>query len=160
MFVGQGKRPLVWQGDSRLVWGVLRGAFGDRKGAAAVEFVLVAGVLIFLVFVLLELGMLLSTRIVLIQAARAGIRQAVIDGGASVKAVEVIQKQLRDGGLDPAGFDITITPRNASYGTIIRVTLAHDYPFKTPLIRVLGHNSLRFSVSLLARSENLGGGGN
>lgn len=158
--MGQGGRRFVLM---RLLQGLrlpTRGKIGESRGAAAVEFVLIAGVLIFLVFALLELGMLLSTRIVLIQAARAGVRQAVIDGGASVKAVEVIQKQLRDGGLDPNRFDVTIIPRHASYGTIIRVTLAHDYPLKTPLIRALGRQSLRFTVSLLGRSENLGGEGN
>ncbi len=130
----------------------------DQRGVAAVEFIVVAGLLVFILFAIVEMGSLFSTRILLIQAARAGVRQAVIDGGASAKAVEVTREQLRLGGLNPEAFDINITPRNASYGTVIRISLAHDYQFRTPVARLVGGRSLRFMVTLLGRSENLGGG--
>lgn len=130
----------------------------DERGTAAVEFSLVGSLLILLLFAILDLGLLVNARLVLTQAARAGIRQAAIDGGASPRSLRVIREQLALAGLDGPATRVLITPRTAAYGTILRVTIAHDYRLKTPLGALAGKRGLRLGVTLFARSERLAEG--
>lgn len=128
---------------------------GDERGTAAVEFSLVGSLLLLILFAVLDLGLLANARVVLTQAARAGIRQAAIDGGASPRALGVIREQLALAGLDGPSTRVVITPRTASYGTLLRVEIAHDYRLKTPLAALAGKQGLRLVVTLFARSERL-----
>lgn len=129
-----------------------------ERGTAAVEFSLVGGLLILLLFSLLDLGLLLNARMILTQAARAGVRQAIVDGGASERAYRAVEDQLRLGGLAAGATEVSISPRTASYGTMIRVDLAHHYRLKTPLALVAGRPEVRLAVALIGRSEKLAGG--
>ncbi len=137
-----------------------RGIHAARRerdsGAATMEFVLVGGVLILLAFALLDLGLALNAKLVLTQAARTGLRQACVDGGASPRALQAIGEQLQSGGIDPATAEVVISPRSASYGTMIRVTLAHDHRLRTPLAAVVGRSQVRLRATLIGRSEYLG----
>lgn len=126
-----------------------------ERGTATVEFALAASLLLLFLYALVDLGLLLHARLALIQAARAGLRQAVVDGGASRRAYAVIQEQLAAAGLDGPRTAVAIRPRRASYGTLVRVALAHDYRFRTPLTRLAGGKGVRLRVILLARSERL-----
>lgn len=129
----------------------------SRRGSAVVEFTLVGTLLLLLLFAVVDLGLLLNARLCLTQAARAGARQAIVDGGASDRTYAVIREQLALCGLAD-GTWAAVTPRRASYGTLIRVALAHDYRFRTPLTRTLGGRAVRLQVTLLARSEKLTAG--
>lgn len=128
-----------------------------ERGAVAAEFALVGGLIVLLTFSLLDLGLLLNTKLVLMQAARSGLRQAVIDGGASPGTRKALSDQLQIGGIDPAEVQVSITPRSASYGTWITVALSHEHRLKTPLARVADRGLVRLGVRLMGRSENLGG---
>lgn len=133
-------------------------ALADGRGTAAVEFSLVGGLLVLILFSLLDLGLLLNARMILTQAARAGVRQAIVDGGASERAYRAVEDQLSLAGLAGRGTDVSITPRTASYGTMIRVALAHDYRLKTPLALAVGRSHVRLAVTLIGRSEKLNAG--
>lgn len=133
----------------------LRHAKGDA-GAATLEFIFVAGVFILLAFALLDLALALNAKLVLTQAARTGLRQACVDGGASPRTLKAIEEQLRSGGIDPRTVDVTVSPRSASYGTMIRVALAHDHPLRTPLAVAVGRSKIHLRATLIGRSEYLG----
>lgn len=133
-------------------------AMADGRGSAAVEFSLVGGLLILMLFSLLDVGLLLNTKMLLTQAARAGVRQAIIDGGASARAYRAVEDQLSLAGLTGGGTEVSISPRTASYGTVVRVALAHDYSLKTPLALAVGYRRVRLAVTLIGRSEKLSGG--
>ncbi len=150
----EGGAANAWAGAAM----VEAGAANAEAGAATAEFTLVAGLLILLTFAAVELGVLLHVKLVLAQAARTGLRQAIVDGGESPRAIRVIEDQLRAGGMDPARAAITISPRTAHYGTIIRVTVSDRYTARTPLLRWLRIGDVRLGATLLGRSEFLGGG--
>ncbi len=118
---------------------------------------MVAGLLILLTFAAVELGLLLNAKLVLAQAARTGLRQAIVDGGESDRTIRVMEEQLRAGGLEPDRTAIAVSPRTAHYGTVIRVTVSHRYAARTPLLRWLGLGDVRLGATLLGRSEFLGG---
>lgn len=136
--------------------GVSRGRLGEL-GAATAEFALVAGLLLLLTFAVVELGLVLNAKLVLAQAARTGLRQAIVDGGESERVLRLIEEQLRAGGLEPAATTVVIAPRTAHYGTVVRVSLTHAYRVRTPLLRSLGLRDVRLAATLLGRSEFLGG---
>lgn len=129
----------------------------EDRGAVAAEFALVGGLIMVLTFFLIDTGLLLNTKLVLLQTARSGLRQAIIDGGASPRTWKALDDQLQIGGVDPDGVEVSITPRSASYGTWITVALSHEYRLKTPLARLADGGVVRLGVKLMGRSENLGG---
>lgn len=133
-------------------------AIAGQRGAAAVEFSLVGGLVILLLFSLLDLGLLLHTKMILTQAARAGVRQAIIDGGASERAYRALADQLSLAGLAGSDTEVSITPRTASYGTMIRVSVARDCALRSPLALAVGRRQVRLAVTLIGRSERLAPG--
>lgn len=144
--------------DGHLVAARVKQTLAEGRGSAAAEFSLVGGLLILMLFSLLDLGLLLNTKMILTQAARAGVRQAVVDGGASKRAYQAVDDQLSLAGLRGSGTEVSISPRTASYGTLIRVALAHDYRLKTPLALAVGSRRVRLAVTMIGRSEKLSRG--
>lgn len=124
-----------------------------------VEFSLVAGLLILLIFSVVDLGLILNHQLVLTHAARAGVRQAVVDGGASPAAYHAIQAQLAGGGIKPEATRITIRPRTANYGTLIWVVLEGDHRLHAPLSMAVGRRELTLKATMIGRSESLEEGG-
>lgn len=127
----------------------------NQKGSAAAEFILVAGVLVTLLFGMIELALISDARVNLLQAARAGARRAAIDGGRSEAALAMIREQLDLGRLDSDRARIEIRPKVAAYGSTVRVTVEYDYsPFSSTL-RGLGIHTVPLRATLLNRSEYL-----
>ncbi len=127
-----------------------------RSGQAAVEFALLGSVLLLLFFGLLELGLLFQTRLVLAHAARVGLRQAVVDGGASPRAVRVFEDQLRLGGVDPRRAEVSISPRHAFWGTTVTLRARLEEPLRTPLRSLVPGGRVVMEAVFSGRSENLG----
>jgi|GEM_PF-3105840 len=127
-----------------------------NSGQAAAEFALVGSLLLLFLFGILELGLLLQDRLVLAHAARVGLRQAVVDGGASPKAVRAFEEQLRLGGVDPERAEIFISPRHAFWGTPVTLRARLEEPLRTPLRGLVPGGRITVEVSFTGRSENLG----
>jgi len=127
----------------------------DDRGAAVVEFVLVAQLLFLLLFGLVDVAMLLNTKLVMIHAAREGLRVATIEGGAAPEAYEEILDQLQLGALDEEQADVRIRPKHASYGTRIHVTVDYQFRVFTPVLRLLAGHHVPLSIELVGRSERL-----
>lgn len=127
-----------------------------ESGQAAAEFALVGSLLFLFLFGVLELGLLLQDRLVLAHAARVGLRQAVVDGGASPRALRVFEEQLRLGGVDPQRASVSISPRHAFWGTPITLRARLEEPLHTPLRGLVPGGQVRMEVAFTGRSENLG----
>jgi len=110
-----------------------RALLGER-GAAAVEFVLVAPVLLMLLFGVIEFGKAMNTQATLSSAAREGARTMALsnDAGAARAAV-----QTAAGSLGLANSAISIGPSTctgASATQMVTVTITYRQVFASGLV--------------------------
>ncbi|EKP93804.1 TadE/TadG family type IV pilus assembly protein [Thermaerobacter subterraneus] len=126
-----------------------------ERGAAAAEFALVAGLLALLVFGLFDLTVLLNRQIVLVQAAREGVRRAMVEGGDTPEVREVIARQLRAGGIDPAAVAVAIEPRRPAYGSPLTVRLQLTVRPVTPVLRRFLQSGVPLQVEMNGRNERI-----
>ncbi len=99
-----------------------------RRGAAVVEFAIVAPVLLLLVFGMIEYGRLVMVQQVLTNATREGARRAVLDGATTSQVTSVVTDYLSTSRI--SGAVITVTPSppsNAAFGAPI--TVSAQVPF-------------------------------
>ena len=97
----------------------------DRRGAAAVEFAVVAPVFFVMVLGMVEFGRIVMVQQVLTTASREGARVAVLDGATAQDVTTQVRNYLTAAHL-PA-VDPTISPNppgNANYGDPVTVTVA------------------------------------
>lgn len=127
----------------------------DERGVAAVEFALVVGLLALLMFVIIDMGHLMSTNMIVTQAAREGARRAAIDGGDTPSARQAVLDQIILGRLDPDRLEITFSSRQARYGFPIQLDLVYQHRFFTPLLRGIGGDPYPVAATVRTRSEYL-----
>jgi Flp pilus assembly protein TadG len=120
-----------------------------------VEFVLVSGLVLLLLFSMVEIGLLLNARLALAAAVREGARRAAVEGGRTQGAVDRITQLLALGGLDAAQAEIAITPREASYGTTVTVTVTCGYRWCLPFTRSLWGERVSIVEEVQIRSEKV-----
>jgi Flp pilus assembly protein TadG len=95
-----------------------------RRGAAAVEFAVVAPIFLLLVFGMIEYGRMVMVQQVLTNASREGARCAVLDGSTHQQVVDTITAYLTSGSIQ--GANITVNPTNpedAAFGDPVTVTV-------------------------------------
>ncbi len=126
-----------------------------EEGTVAVEFALVASILLIMLFSTMELALALHARLVISSAAREGARQAAIDGGMSVRVRQRISDHLDFANICEDDAEITITPQSATYGTPVSVTISYDHQFHTPLLRPILGSGVRLETRAISRSEKL-----
>lgn len=124
-----------------------------EEGQALVEFALVIGLLAFLLFSVLEVGLALNARLVLTSVARETARNAAVSGGRTPEVVDRMKESLRLCGIDPDEVDWSISPGQAIYGTRITVRLAYGYRFRVPLVSAVVGRTVPISVEVVTRSE-------
>ena len=101
-----------------------------RRGAAAIEFAIVAPVFFMLIFGMFEFGRMLMVQQVLTNAARSGARIAVIDGASSAEVISTIQEYLDNASIDPQDVTISVNPSNLSQtDTGDAITVSLSVPF-------------------------------
>ncbi len=127
----------------------------DRKGAVMVEFVLVFFIIALILFTIVDFGLMLNKRFILVSAAREGSRIAAVDGGATAAVYDRINVQLELGGIDHRMVRIDINPKKAGYGSAITIDLSYDHYFITPMIQKFTGGGLEILVSFVTRSENV-----
>lgn len=96
-----------------------------RRGAAAVEFAVVAPIFLLLVFGMIEYGRMVMVQQVLVNASREGARRAVLDGSAQQDVVDVVQQYLTSASIN--GATVTVVPTNpadAAFGDPVTVTVS------------------------------------
>lgn len=127
----------------------------DESGVAMLEFVLVAGMTILLLFAIVDFGFAMNAQLVIASAAREGARRAAVDGGASEQAERRIREHLALGRINPDQAEITINPKNAGYGGTVTVSVSYKYPLITPMVRSLAGDYLRLKAGAFSRSEKV-----
>jgi Flp pilus assembly protein TadG len=98
-----------------------------RRGAAAVEFAIVAPVFFLLVFGMIEFGRMVMVQQILTNASREGARKAVLDGSTTADVQNTVITMMNDAKIAVGAGNVTITPTNpatAQYGDPVTVTVA------------------------------------
>lgn len=131
------------------------GPGGGQRGAVTVEFILTATLLFIILFSIVEFAFIFNAKLIMTGAAREGARRAAVEGGATPGAQACIQDYLRLGNIQPGEVEVSITPRQASYGTTIRVRLTYRYPVMTALLRPIIGQSLTLTAEVLTRGEKV-----
>jgi Flp pilus assembly protein TadG len=99
-----------------------------RKGAAAVEFAIVAPVFVLLVFGMIEYGRMVMVHQVITNATREGARRAVLVGVTAADVTTTVNTYLTNGTV--SGATVTLSPANPSTavsGTPVSVTVSVPY---------------------------------
>jgi Flp pilus assembly protein TadG len=114
-------------------------SFRDERGQAAVEFAMVAPVLIVLLLAIVQCGITFSHYLSVTDAARAAARRAIVArvGGVTPTAIQAAAQDAA-ADLDAAQLGVAVNPPNPALqkgGTDITVTVT--YPFE---IKVLGYS--------------------
>lgn len=97
----------------------------DRRGAAAVEFAVVAPVFFLLVFGMIEYGRMVMVQQIITNASREGARIGVLDGSTSSDVTTAVQGYLTSAAI--RGADVTVTPSppsSAGYGAPVTVNVS------------------------------------
>lgn len=96
----------------------------NRQGAAAVEFALVAPVFLVMVFGMIEFGRAVMVQQLLVNAAREGVRVAVLDGTTAAVAQAKATSYLSTGGVSGA----TVSVMNENYASVEPSTIGYGKP--------------------------------
>jgi hypothetical protein len=83
-------------------------SYRKQRGAAAVEFAVVAPVFLLLVFGMIEYGRMVMVQQMLTNASREGARRAVLDGSSEADVRDVVRDYLTPAQVPVADSDITI----------------------------------------------------
>jgi hypothetical protein len=96
----------------------------NRRGAAAVEFALVAPIFFLMIFGMIEFGRMVMVQQVITNGSREGARIAVLDGTTGAKVVSVVDDYLDSAGI--SGATVLVDPpepNDAGYGVPVTVTV-------------------------------------
>ena len=85
-----------------------------RRGAAVVEFAVVAPIFIMLVFGMIEFGRAVMVQQVLVNASREGARQAVLDGSSVNEIEDRIDVYLSASGINNENIIYSVNGSNVS----------------------------------------------
>ena len=83
-------------------------SFRRQRGAAAVEFAVVAPVFVLLIFGMIEYGRMVMVQQMLTNASREGARRAVLEGATETDVRTVVRNYLTPANIPIASGDITI----------------------------------------------------
>ncbi|WP_425617433.1 TadE/TadG family type IV pilus assembly protein [Anatilimnocola sp. NA78] len=98
----------------------------QRRGAAAVEFAVVAPVFFLLVFGMIEYGRMVMVQQIVTNAAREGARVAVLDGSTTTAVQTAARNAMASGSITITADKVTVSPNppsNAKFGDPVSVTV-------------------------------------
>ena len=129
-----------------------------RRGAAVVEFAIVAPVFFLLVFGMIEYGRMVMVQQILTNASREGARAAVLDGATSSGVEEKVLNYLTSCSINGADVDINPpNPASAGYGTGITVTVTVPFSqvswLPTPMFP--GNQNMTLTANSVMRRESI-----
>jgi Flp pilus assembly protein TadG len=95
-----------------------------RRGAAAVEFALIAPVFFLMIFGMIEFGRMVMVQQVITNGSREGARLAVLDGTSGAQVTSVVNDYLESARVSGANVAVNPTePSSAGYGEPVSVTV-------------------------------------
>lgn len=128
-------------------------ALREDRGQAIAEFSLVIFILVLVLFSIVETGLVLNDKMVLMSAAREVARVCAVEGGRTANALARLNELLTSSGIDPSSVSASIWPNQAIYGTTIHVELSYPYEVLSPVFRALAGPTIPVSAKVVTRSE-------
>jgi len=129
----------------------------SEEGAAAVEFALVAMILVTLLVGIMQFGYLFFQWNEITHAAREGARWAALEYPAgSVATPDTVRYKVAQAapGMGLTDADIVVTPENPGIGDVgdpATVTVTHDVPLFTPIMQnIFGTTDSTFTLQSTA----------
>jgi Flp pilus assembly protein TadG len=98
----------------------------DRSGVAAVEFALVVPLFVLLFFGMIEIGRGVMAQHILEGAARAGAREAMLEGSTETSVQSSVNEYLQD--LSVSGVTVSVSPNPANLASRDPVTVTVVVP--------------------------------
>jgi len=96
-----------------------------RRGAAAVEFAIVAPVFFLMIFGMIEFGRMIMVQQIITNASREGTRIAILEGTTDAEIVTAVERCLEGGGISGAEIDVSRNPPElAEYGEPVSVMVS------------------------------------
>ena len=127
-----------------------------RRGAAAVEFALVAPLFLLMVLGMVEVGRAIMVQQIITNASREGARRAVLDGATHTEVTSFVNTYLTGASLPAA----TVTfpqgnPQDAGFGAPVevRVSIPFSQVSWVPSPMYLGGTKLRASSVMRRESQ-------
>ncbi len=107
----------------------------DERGQTAVEFALIAPLLVILLLAIIQFGIAFHNYVTITDAARAGARKAIVARFASGNFDDAKQT-VRDAAssLDQSKLTPTVTAPSMTSGSLVTVTVTYPYTIDIPLI--------------------------
>ena len=139
-----------------------------RRGAALVEFAVCAGLLLLILFGLIEMGLLLGDQAALAEGAREAARSLAVGSAPSVASGRAVttsglpltggnvtlEKSRPDGNGSPTAWNpvgVSGAGNDATTGDFVRATVRYNHPLVTSLIFAGGAKTL--TAVLVMRRE-------
>jgi Flp pilus assembly protein TadG len=121
----------------------------NERGSAAVEFALVLPILVLLALALVQVGLLVRDQLILVEAARAGARQAAVtEDDAEIRAaIEAASYSLRAEEVDSE------VSRSGSLGDPVTVSLDYPETARVPFVAWLFPNEITLRAGATMRQE-------
>lgn len=134
----------------------LSGFYRKNRGAAAVEFAVVAPLFFLLLFGMIEFGRCVMVQQMITNASREGARRAVLDGVTTQEVTDIVDDYLSSGAI--AGATITVQPSppsDANFGEPVSVTVQIPYAQVSwlPAPKYLGNTTM--SATSVMRRESV-----
>lgn len=129
-----------------------------RRGAAAVEFALVAPLFFLLVFGMIEFGRMVMIQQVITNASREGSRRAVLDGASASNVKSSVVTYMANGGVTIATSNVTISPSDpttAAAGTPVSVTVSVPFSQVSWLPSPMFLGGRQMTASTVMRRETI-----
>ena len=129
----------------------------NRRGAAAVEFALIAPVFFLMILGMIEFGRMVMVQQVITNASREGARKAVLDGTSGLEVLTVVNTYLESARISGANVTVIPTePSSAGYGEAVTVSVAIPFSqvswLSTPML-ISGDTEL--TASTVMRRETI-----
>jgi Flp pilus assembly protein TadG len=131
----------------------LRKLTKSERGSTAVEFALLLPIIATLTFGMIDFGRMLWFQEVLVNATRTGARQGTLfnSGNGSSEIQGFVAQSLTNGGVPPAGLNVTVTGLGTGQGNPLTVTssIPWQYMVIDSLIPALNTPQLQASVVMM-----------
>ena len=133
------------------------GSFRKQRGAAAVEFAVVAPIFVLLLFGMIEYGRMVMVQQMLTNATREGARRAVLDGTTMADVKTTVNDYLTSGSITVNDDEITVTPdpSAASFGDPVTVSLTIPFTRVSWLPSPMFLGSANMSATSVMRRESV-----
>lgn len=84
--------------------------FKRRKGAAAVEFAIIAPIFILLIFGIIEFGRVMMVQQILVNASREGARRAVLEDATAESVRQTVVEYLTRSSINVPPDNVSVSP--------------------------------------------------